>query len=81
MKLQIKGRQGGFGGISGYHNKDAEWLEDFRHVISDTQQQEKIEIAVEKVRKMAQKIPNWKASGPDMVQGYQFKNSEVCTFV
>ena len=39
------------------HNKDAEWLEDFRHVMSDTQQQENIEITVEKVRKMVQKIP------------------------
>ena len=56
------------------HNKDAEWLEDFRHVMSDTQQQEKIEITVEKVQKMVQKIPNWKAPGPDMVQGYWFKN-------
>ena len=56
------------------HNKDAEWLEDFRHVMSDTQQQEKIEITVEKVQKMVQKIPNWKAPGPDMVQDYWFKN-------
>ena len=56
------------------HNKDAEWLEDFRHVMSDTQQQEKIEITVKKVQKMVQKIPNWKATGPDMVQGYWFKN-------
>ena len=56
------------------HNKDAEWLEDFRHVMSDTQQQEKMEITVEKMQRMVQKIPNWKAPGLDMVQGYCFKN-------
>ena len=56
------------------HNKDAEWLEGCRHVMSDTQQQKKIEITVEKVQKMLQKIPNWKAPGPDMIQCYWFKN-------
>ena len=55
----------------------AEWLEDFRHVMSDTQQQEKIEITVEKVPKMVQKIPNLKAPGLDMVQGYWLKNFQV----
>ena len=38
------------------HNKDAEWFEDFRHVMSDTQQQKKIEITVEKLQTMVQKL-------------------------
>ena len=63
-------------------NKDAEWLEDFGHVMSDTQQQKKIEITVEKVQKMVQKITNWKAPELDMVQGYWFKHfTLVCTLV
>ena len=32
-----------------------------------------IKITEEKVRKFLQKLPNWKAPGPDMAQGYWFK--------
>ena len=36
--------------------------------------QEKIEITTEKIRKILQKLPSWKAPGLDMVQGFWFKN-------
>ena len=32
-----------------------------------------IEITDEKIKKFFQKLPNWKAPGPDMVQGYWYK--------
>ena len=39
-----------------------------------------IEITTEKMRKILQKLPNWKAPGPDMVQGYWFVHIlRVCT--
>ena len=56
------------------HNKDAEWLEDFRQEMNNMPQQQRIEITMEKIQMMVKKIPNWKAPGPDMVQGYWFKN-------
>ena len=37
------------------------------------EQQGMIEITEEKIRKFLQRLPNWKAPGPDMVQGYWFK--------
>ena len=58
------------------HNKDAcRMIRKLQtHNNSDTQQQEKIEITVENVQKILQKIPNWQAPGLYMVQGYWFKN-------
>ena len=57
----------------GEHNKDAEWLNEFKRHMDGQEKQEKMIITVEKVRQMMQKIPNWKAPGPDMVQGFWFK--------
>ena len=58
----------------GEHDKDAEWLNEFKRDMDGQEKQEKMIIAVEKVRKMLQKILNWKAPGADMVQGFWFKN-------
>ena len=55
------------------HNKEAKWLQDFRKEMERQEQQGMIEITEEKIRKFLQRLPNWKAPGPDMVQGYWFK--------
>ena len=55
------------------HNKEAKWLQDFRKEMERQEQQGMIEITEEKIRKLLQRLPNWKAPGPDMVQGYWFK--------
>ena len=56
------------------HNRDAKWLKDFKKEFYQEEGQEKIEITTEKIRKMLQKLPKWKAPGLDMVQGFWFKN-------
>ena len=58
------------------HKKDAKWLKDFKKEFYHEVGQEKIEITTEKIRKILQKFPNWKAPGLDMVQGFWFKNFE-----
>ena len=56
------------------HNREAEWLKN-RHTTTDNnQEQPRIAISVEKLRKIVGKMPNWKAPGPDGVQGYWLKN-------
>ena len=60
------------------HNKDAEWLKDFKKELYQVERQGKIEIATGKMRKILQKLPNWKAPGLDMVQGFWFKISKAC---
>ena len=55
------------------HNKEAKWLQDVRKEMEGQEQQGMIEITEEKIRKFLQRLPNWKAPGPDMVQGYWFK--------
>ena len=55
------------------HNKEAKWLQGFRKEMERQEQQGMIEITEEKIRMFLQRLPNWKAPGPDMVQGYWFK--------
>ena len=55
-----------------HHNKNAEWLNDLR-VEQQGEQQENIEITENLIRQQCKKIPNWKAPGPDGVQGYWIK--------
>ena len=57
------------------HNQEAEWLKDIKNDLeNDKHLQEKVVISVEKVTKQCRKMPNWKASGKDGVQGYWIKN-------
>lgn len=56
------------------HNKDAEWLKDYKEECARKEKQEKITITMEKMMKNLRKMPNWKAPGPDMVQGFWLKN-------
>ena len=55
-----------------YHNKSAEWLKDLR-VEKDSVQQENVVITKSLIKAQCRKIPNWKAPGPDGVQGYWIK--------
>ena len=54
------------------HNKDAEWLKESKDECGETRQDDiVIDFAI--VTAQAKKIPNWKAPGPDGVQGYWIK--------
>ena len=55
-----------------YHNKSAEWLKDLR-AKKDSVQQENVVITKSLIKAQCKKIPNWKAPGPDGVQGYWIK--------
>ena len=54
------------------HNKDAEWLKELKDECGETRQDD-IVIDFAMVTAQAKKIPNWKAPGPDGVQGYWIK--------
>lgn len=54
------------------HNKRAEWLEELRNNKSSVLQND-IEITVRMVKQQMMKIPNWKAPGPNGVQGFWIK--------
>ena len=56
------------------HNRRAEWLSDFKNKMENTPKQQRVEITEPKVKKILRKIPNWKAPGPDGVQGFWMKN-------
>ena len=55
------------------HKKDAEWLKDLKHEV-EVDEQEEIVIDQTKLEKALNKMPNWKAPGPDLVQGFWLKN-------
>ena len=61
-------------GQEAHHNKEAEWLENFRCEVRDIGQQNNITITDKEVKAMLKIFPNWKAPGPDGVQGYWQKN-------
>ena len=54
------------------HNKEAEWLKELKDECGETRQDD-IVINFLMVTTQAKKIPNWKAPGPDGVQGYWIK--------
>ena len=55
------------------YEKDAEWLQKVREEVEPLQQ-DNISITVETVIQFLKKVPNWKAPGPDLVQGFWIKN-------
>ena len=55
------------------HQKDAEWLENIKRDFEYKEVQKKVEITPEKIKKILRKMPNWKAPGPDFVQGFWLK--------
>ena len=56
-----------------YHNSKAEWLVDIRKEVKNMSQ-ENVVVTVEMKKSKVRKLPNWKAPGPDGVQGYWLKN-------
>ena len=56
------------------HNREAEWLKDLKADLEmEHHYQETVIINAEKVRNHCKKMPRWKASGLDGVQGYWIK--------
>ena len=53
-------------------NLNADWLKDLKESASYAQQ-EQVQIAKGKVCAHSKKMANWKAAGPDGVQGYWIK--------
>ena len=58
---------------SGYHKKDAKWLQDLQSEVN-VKKQEKIDIITGSLKKILGRMPNWKSPGPDVVQGFWLKN-------
>ena len=56
------------------YNESAEWLKGIDKKLEDTGQQEDIVITPEMLTRPANKLPNWKAPGPDGLQGFWLKN-------
>ena len=56
------------------HNEGASWLEDAEVELSTREVQEDISINVEDIRNGVSKMANWKAAGPELVQGFWFKD-------
>lgn len=52
------------------HNVNAEWLNDIESDLKDIRKQDDIKICFQVLEKQLRRIPNWKAPGPDGVQGH-----------
>ena len=55
------------------HNRKAKWLEDFKMKMNVERGQGEVNITREKILKILERVPNWKAPGPDGVQGFWLK--------
>ena len=55
------------------HMKDAKWLQDLRSEVN-VKKQEKIDITTGSLKMILGRMPNWKSSGPDLVQGFWLKD-------
>ena len=61
-------------GVPVTHNDEARWVSDVERELIGVRKQETITVTKEKVAQNVRKIPNWKAPGPDGIQGYWLKN-------
>lgn len=55
------------------HNRNAEWLKRAKRVNARIEKQEDVVIELDDVRRGIRRMTNWKAPGPDAVQGFWFK--------
>ena len=55
------------------YKKDAKWLQDLQSEVN-VKKQEKIDIITGSLKKILDRMPNWKSPGPDLVQGFWLKN-------
>ena len=54
------------------HNRNAKWQKDWQSKVNATKQ--KVNITKESLKKILDRMPNWKSPGPDLVQGFWLKN-------
>ena len=54
-------------------SRDTKWLKDLQSEINVTKQ-EKVDITKESLKKILDRMPNWKSPGPDLVQEFWLKN-------
>ena len=55
------------------HNEKAEWLNGIEKELKDVVKQQDIDITPNKIRQQTSKMANWKAPGPDGLQGFWLK--------
>ena len=58
---------------SANHKKDAKWLQDLRSKVN-VKKQEKIDITTGSLKKILDRMLNWKSPGPDLVLGFWLKD-------
>ena len=54
------------------HNRDAKWYKDLQSKVNATKQ--KVNITKESLKKILDRMSNWKSPGPDLVQAFWLKN-------
>ena len=57
------------------HNRDADWLENVKEKLRGTPRQQNVTITVKGLKQAIARMSNWKAAGPDHVQGFWFKKA------
>ena len=57
------------------HNRDSEWLKKVKEKLRDTPKQENVIFTVKELKLAIARMSNWKAAGPDHVQGLWFKKA------
>ena len=55
------------------HKKDAKWFQELRKEVN-VKKQERIDITTGSLKKILGRMPNWKSTGLDLVQGFWLKN-------
>ena len=55
------------------HNSDAEWLNRVKAELVNVPAQECVSVSKDDVKKQINGLPNWKAPGPDRIQGFWLK--------
>ena len=55
------------------HNRKAEWISKVKQDLAGVEQQDDLVIGVEEVRAGVRRMTNWRAPGPDGIQGFWFK--------
>ena len=61
------------GSQSADDKKDAKWLQDLRSKVN-VKKQEEIDITTGTLKKILGRMPNWKSTGPELVQEFWLKN-------
>ena len=54
--------------------ENTDWLRKVENELGELTTLDDIRIEIKKVRKQIRKMPNWKSSGPDGVQGHWINN-------